>query len=74
MLSTAELLACLTRCNPDRGVSEETLRRAIRLDRRLRPEKVGGAFVWLPDQVEAIALYLGLNLDAERLEVPRASS
>ena len=61
MLSTSQVVAALKQNNPEQNVSEETLRRAIRLNPRLRPEKVGGAFVWLPAQVSEIASYLGLE-------------
>ena len=72
MLSTTELLRRLARCNPNRDVSEEVLRRAIRLDPGLRPEKVGGAYVWLPSQIEAIAVHLGLTVDVDERDAELA--
>lgn len=64
-LNTPQLLAALRSANPAENVTEDRLRHAIRRGVLRRPQTIGRQFVWGPDDVQAVAEVLNLDLPAD---------
>ncbi len=73
MLSTREVIAALSAANPASPLSEERVRRAIRIGTIEPPASVAGRFIWGDQDVVALANALGLDIPRPREEVTNAS-
>ena len=61
MLSTAQVLKLLAQANPDRRITEDTLRSCIRRGDVQLPPLFAGRYAWSPDDVTKLARALGLE-------------
>ena len=75
MLSTAHVLRILAKANPDRRITEDTLRSCIRRGEVQLPPLFAGRYAWSLDDVANLARALGLNPPpAERCDSDRSRS
>lgn len=61
MLSTAHVLRILAKANPDRRITEDTLRSCIRRGDVQLPPLFAGRYAWSSDDVAKLARALGLE-------------
>lgn len=61
MLSTAHVLRILAKANPDRRITEDTLRSCIRRGEVQLPPLFAGRYAWSSDDVAKLARALGLE-------------
>jgi len=60
MQTTKQVLSALRRANPERRVTEDLIRSAIRREVVAAPQLVAGRFLWTPDDVARLADALAL--------------
>lgn len=62
MFSTRRVLDLLRAANPERRVSEDQIRSALRRERLAAPASFAGRFIWSPDDVKRLAMALAVRM------------